>query len=57
MVRVRRHTFQPSEATDWRGQPAECTACPLPADNEIHDVQQPTDEQMAAERRRLGERE
>lgn len=57
MVRVRRHAFQPSDATDWRGQPAECMACPLPADNEIHQVEQQTDEQAAIDRRILGERE
>jgi hypothetical protein len=57
MVRVRRHLFAASDVTDWRGDPVGCRHCPLPADNDVHGVQLPTEEQMAAVRRRVGDRE
>ena len=57
MVRVRRHVFVPSGVKDWSGGTEQCGACPLPEGNDIHGVQLPSEEQMVAERRRIGERE
>lgn len=57
MVRIGRHPFVSSGVTDWRGQPRECRDCPLPRDNEIHDMPEIPPEQREAEERRLGERE
>lgn len=57
MVRVGRHVFVPAEQRDYRGRQVECQYCPLPRDNEIHDMPEIPPEQREVEERRLGERE
>ena len=57
MTRVRRHVFVAAGVTDWSGRQVACRDCPLPRDNEIHEVPDVPAEVQALERRRLGERE
>ena len=57
MTRVRRHLFVAAGVTDWSGRQVACRDCPLPQDNEIHEVPELSDEHRAAVARRVGERE
>jgi hypothetical protein len=54
MVKVGRHVFQPGDLLDWRGRPT-CALCPLPKDNEIHEVPAVPKEVRDVEAARLGE--
>jgi len=51
----RRHRFNEDvEAGDYLGRKW-CLDCPLPEDNEAHDIPEVSDEQRQHEARRLGE--
>ena len=57
MTRVRRHLFVAAGVTDWSGRQVACRHCPLPQGHEVHRVPELSDEQRAAELRRVGERD
>lgn len=56
MVKVGRHPFAPSGETDWLGRAVHCANCPLPPDNEIHELPAVSDDQRQADKRRTAER-